>query len=418
MLKLKELAGASIRRCMDSYNRLSLRLGPHRHSLREANRRWWPRIGEEEINAVLRLLYAGELSLISEGGVIEQMAHEFTRFFGTTFAVPQNSGTSTLHAAYFALGIGPGDEVIVPSATFHASVAPILMLGAQPVFCEIEPKTLTLDPGDLERRITERTKAVCVVHWYGLPAEMRKILAICRRRGLRVVEDASQAHGATVDGEFVGTLGDVGCMSLQQQKGIAAGEGGVLLTNNPELYDRTLLLGHFGLVGTKGVTDAYADIQLTGCGFKYRIHPLAAALAVEQVKKFRHKLEGVQRYCALLEEALIGVDGLTVMKPHSNTTRGAYQWGFPVSIEKLAAVSEFQCKRFFVQVANAGVGIGRPTPMLHLDRRFRDRIDFSKLPPYPAPGYYKPGSLPVTERIYPTLVVLEQHVSDVEIAVE
>lgn len=417
-MRSREWAIHVAKNCVATYRRWSLRLGLRKPSLTETNARWWPRIGEEEIQAVLTLLREGQLSIISEGGVIERMADDFRQFFGTTFAVPQNSGTSTLHAAYFALGLSPGDEVIVPSATFHSSASPILVLGARPVFCEIDPQTLTLSPDDLERKITPRTKAVCVVHWYGLPADMKRIMAICRNRGLGVVEDASEAHGARVDGQWAGTIGDVGCFSLQQQKGIMAGEGGMLLTNNPDLYDRTLLLGHFGLVGTKGVTGWYQDIRVTGCGLKYRIHPLAAALAVEQLKRFPKKLQGIRRYCGVLEEALSGLDGVTVMKPYPSTTRGAYQWGFAISIDQLGRVPELRRKQFLFNVANAGVGIQRLTPLLHLDRRFRDLIDFSGSPPYPARGYYKEGDLPVTERIHPTVVVLQQHVEEIEAAVD
>lgn len=403
---------------LKTYRELTLRTGLRQPSLSENNSQWWPRIGEEEIQAVMRLLREGQLSVISEGGVIERMATAFKQFFSVKFAVPQNSGTSTLHAAYFAVGVRSGDEVIVPSATFHASASPILVLGARPVFCEIDPNTLTLSPEDLEQKITPKTRAVCVVHWYGLPAEMQQIMAICRPRGIAVVEDASEAHGATINGQQVGTIGDVGCFSLQQQKGITAGEGGVLLTNNPEIYDRTLLLGHFGLVGSRGVTGRYRDIQLTGPGLKYRIHPLAAALATEQIKKFPRKLNGILQYCNALEVALRGIEGVKVMTPYPGTTRGAYQWGFAISIERLGQVSDLARKQFLFRVANAGVGIQRLTPLLHLDRRFRDLIDFSTVPPYPALGVYKEGDLPVSERIHRTVVVLQQHVDDIERAVE
>lgn len=401
---------------LKTYGRFLRRTGLKKPGITDANRRWWPNITEEEINAVVAMLRAGDISVISEGGVIERMAEDFKGFFGTKFAVPQNSGTSTLHAAYFALGLGPGDEVIVPSATFHSSASTIMLTGARPVFCEVDPKTLTISPEDVENRITERTKAVCVVHWYGMPADMHRIGEVCKRHNIAMVEDASQAHGAAVGGRFVGTIGDIGCMSLQKQKGIAAGEGGVLFTNDPELYDRVLLLGHFGLVASKGVTGKYADITLTGPGVKYRIHPIAAALAVEQLKKFRPKLEAIRQYCALLEQALGDIEDVTVMKPYEGGARGAYQWGFAVSVPPLASASDFKRRRFLYNVLEAGVGIQRATPLLHLDRRFRDLIDFSNPPPYPERSCYGPGSLPITERIHPGIVVLEQHVENADAA--
>lgn len=388
--------------------------GLREESPRKKNRKSWPQIGKDDVAAVLDVLKSGEISLLSEDGVIETMRRAFRKYFGVRFAVPQNNGTSVLHAAYFGLGIRPGDEVIVPSLTFHSSATMIAAVGARPVFCEVDPKTLTLCPRDLEKRITARTRAVCVVHLYGVPADMERISAVCSRHGLPIVEDCSQAHGAAVSGKLAGTIGQAGCLSLQKQKGIAAGEGGILLTNDAAIYDRALLLGHFGLAAKKGVTGKYKDMALTGVGYKYRIHPLAAALAVSQLKKFPAKLKKVRRYCTLLENAMERIDGVTVIKPGVQASRGAYQLGCVLSVAPLGRASRRQRKRFFSNVSAAGIGVHEPFPMLHLDRRFRDNVDFRRPPPYPASRDYKRGDLPVTEAIHPSLVVVEQHVGHID----
>ena len=144
-----------------------------------------------------------------------------------------NSGTAALHSAYFACGVRPGDEVIVPSYTFFASAAPMLPLGGRPIFCEIDPATLTADPADIERRITDKTRAICVVHVWGNPARMDAICEIAKRHNLRLIEDCSHAHGATYLGRPVGSWGDIGCFSLQGQKPVSGGEAGIAVTSDP-----------------------------------------------------------------------------------------------------------------------------------------------------------------------------------------
>ena len=166
---------------------------------------------------------ARDISTLRSGGAVERFERSFARSVGAPYALLMNSGTAAIHSAYFAIGIGPGDEVIVPSYTFFATVAPMLPLGGVPVFCEIDAATLTSDPDDVERRITPRTRAICVVHLSGNPARMDRFAAIAGSHDLALIEDCSHAHGAGYRGRPVGMWGDIGCFSLQGSKPVSGG---------------------------------------------------------------------------------------------------------------------------------------------------------------------------------------------------
>jgi dTDP-4-amino-4,6-dideoxygalactose transaminase len=193
---------------------------------------------KDEVNsAVLQVLESCQFVLGPEVGAFEE---EFAAYCGTSHALGTSSGTSALHLALLAAGIGPGDEVITTPFTFVATVAAIYYTGATPVFVDIDPRSFTLDPGRLEAAVTNRTKAVLPVHLYGQPADMDPIMEIARARGLVVIEDAAQAHGAEYKGRRVGGIGDLGCFSFYPGKNLGAyGEGGLVATNNPK-YARTV----------------------------------------------------------------------------------------------------------------------------------------------------------------------------------
>ncbi|RHZ90718.1 DegT/DnrJ/EryC1/StrS family aminotransferase [Cereibacter sphaeroides] len=196
---------------------------------------------EERVCAVLR---SGGYVL---GRPVEAFEEAFARYCGTREAIAVNTGTSALHLALLALGIGPGDEVITVPTTFVATVAAILYAGARPVLVDVDPRTLTMDPARIEAAITPRTKAIMPVHFHGRLADMEGILAVARAHGLRVVEDAAQAHGAERGGLRAGAFGDIGCFSFYPGKNLgAAGEGGAVATNDPELAARVRQLRDWG----------------------------------------------------------------------------------------------------------------------------------------------------------------------------
>jgi len=181
------------------------------------------------------------------GGEVAQFEREFAAYCTTSECIALNSGTSALHLALLAAGVGPGDEVITVPFTFVASVAAILYAGAKPVLVDIEPQTFTMNPGAIERVITPRTKAIMPVHLYGQTADMDPILEIAQRRGLVVIEDAAQAHGAKYKGRLAGSIGDIGCFSFYPAKNLGAyGEGGAVTTSNTEYAKRVRMLRDWG----------------------------------------------------------------------------------------------------------------------------------------------------------------------------
>lgn len=173
----------------------------------------------------------------SGGKYMKEFESRFASYIGTKFCSAVNSGTSALHLAYLALGIGEGDEVIVPADTFIASAWPTLYIGAKPVFCDIDPETWEINADDFESRITEKTKAVVMVHLYGQVGDVEKVLKIAKEHGLYVIEDCAQSHGAKFNGRNVGTFGDIACFSFYPGKNLGAfGEAGAINTNNEDLY--------------------------------------------------------------------------------------------------------------------------------------------------------------------------------------
>jgi dTDP-4-amino-4,6-dideoxygalactose transaminase len=216
---------------------------------------------------------------ISQSALVYQFEERFARYTGARYALACCSGTAAIHSALFGLGLGPGDEVLVPSFTFWASVGPVYWCGAVPVFCDVDPRTHCMDPGDLEHRITPATKAIMPVHVWGNPCNMDAIMEIARTHKLKVLEDCSHAHGSRYRGRHVGTIGDLGCYSLQGSKMLPAGEGGILITDSRDYFSKSMSLGQYDRLSRLEEDSPYRKYKLTGMGLKYRPHPLGIALA-------------------------------------------------------------------------------------------------------------------------------------------
>jgi dTDP-4-amino-4,6-dideoxygalactose transaminase len=283
----------------------------------------WPLIGPEEEEAVLRQLRSGDLSYGDRAGVVAELEDAFAAFHGLPYAMSTCSGTAALHAAYFALDLDPGDEVLAPAYTHLSTVVPMLQANLVPVLCDVEPESGNLDPVAAAARISPRTRAIVVTHQYGLVCDMDAILALAGRHGLRVVEDCSHAHGSTLRGRLAGTFGDVACFSLQAHKVVPAGEGGMLLTNDAAIFERAALLGHFRRP-TAATSPAYAPFVETGYGLKNRLHPLGAALGVVQLGKLPDRI--VQRRANLehFDRHVSGVPGVRPLATPPEASRGGY----------------------------------------------------------------------------------------------
>ncbi|MGD0296746.1 MAG: DegT/DnrJ/EryC1/StrS family aminotransferase [Bryobacteraceae bacterium] len=252
---------------------------------------------KEEINAAMARVF--ESSQFVLGPETEAFEDEFAAYCGARYAIGVNSGTSALHLALLAAGIGPGDEVITVPFTFFATVATIGYVGATPVFVDIDPRTLNIDVGQIEAAVTERTRAILPVHLYGQPADMDPILDIARRHKLVVIEDAAQAHGAEYHGRRVGSIGDLGCFSFYPTKNLgAAGEGGLVTTNNPE-YARTIRS-----LRSWGEEHRYYPVLK---GYNYRLPGIQAAILRVKLRRLEAWTEARRKlaveYDRLLKEA-------------------------------------------------------------------------------------------------------------------
>lgn len=271
----------------------------------------WPPITAEDAAIVASMVIKGELSYYGREGAVARLEDLFKVYIGVDHALATSSGTAALHSAYFALNLSPGDEVLVPTYTFLATVMPLFALNLVPVLVDADPMTGNLDPGDLTRHLTSRTRAVVVTHMWGVPCDMAPIMDVAREHGLRVVEDCSHAHGAEVMGHRVGAIGDIAAFSLQGKKLVAAGQGGILTTNNRDLFERAVLFGHFKVRSFQDVhAPSLAPFASTGVGLNYRMHPLAAALAERQFNRLDDYITGRQLNFEYLNERLKGIPGI------------------------------------------------------------------------------------------------------------
>ena len=240
----------------------------------------WPVFDRDAEEAVLQILRDGN---VSTHPVIRELEHDYAAFTGRRHALAHGNGTSALLAAFHALDLQPGDEVLVPTATFWASVLPMVWCGLVPVFCESELDTLGIDPEDMRRKITERTKAVVIVHLWGLPCKVDEIRRVCSEFDLRLIEDASHAHGAIDRGRPCGALGDISVFSLQGDKLAPAGEGGIFLTDDTDYWERAVGLGDITrIIELPGPARRFAA---TSMGIKTRIAPMSAALGRVSLRK-------------------------------------------------------------------------------------------------------------------------------------
>ncbi len=254
-----------------------------------------PIIGDDEREAVDAVLASGGLA---QGPQVAAFEQEFSAVAGDTLCVAVNSGTSALHMALLALGVGAGDEVIVPSFTFAATANAVALAGATPVFADIDERTFTIDPAHVATLITERTKAVMPVHLYGQPADMTAVSALAKDHDLLVLEDAAQAHAAEWEGKRAGSLGDAGAFSFYPTKNMTSGEGGMVTTRAADVARTVQLLRN------QGMEKRYHNEIV---GFNTRMTDIHAAIGRVQLRKLPGWTEQRRANAAFLDEHLEGV---------------------------------------------------------------------------------------------------------------
>ena len=273
-------------------------------------------IGEEEKEEVMDVLESGHLFRYGSEDdpnfkkKVFTLEQEFSQLIGVKHAVAVNSGTSALLTCLAALGIGPGDEVIVPGYTFIASISTIIMSRAIPILAEID-ESLTLDPNDVEKKITNKTKAIMPVHMLGNPCDMDAIMDIARRHDLLVIEDCAQAAGASYHGKRLGSIGNIAGYSLNVYKTVTAGDGGIVVTDNYDYYERAFA---FHDQGHKPLRTGVEIGKRSIVGMDFRMNELTGACALAQVRKIDLVLSTLREKKRKLKNAISGIPGIKFRK--------------------------------------------------------------------------------------------------------
>ncbi len=332
-----------------------------------------PDLGEEEAAAVLECLRSG---WVTTGAVSRRFEQEFADFLGGgVTAVAVNSATAGLHLALEALGIGPGDEVIVPTMTFTATAEVVRYLGADPVLVDVDAATLCISADATAAAITPRTRAIVPVHYAGLACDMDAILALARRHGLRVVEDAAHAFPTLYHGRAVGTLAsDATVFSFYANKTITTGEGGMVVCRDPALLRRVRVMRLHGI--SEDAFDRYTSrrpawfYQVVAPGYKYNLTDIAAAIGCQQLRKIGHFLARRQQLAANYAE---GLAGLPLRLPQDAGVGDQHAWHlYPV---RLTAAAPLARDRLIELLAERGIGTSVHYIPLHRQPYWRDRHD-------------------------------------------
>jgi dTDP-4-amino-4,6-dideoxygalactose transaminase len=383
-------------------------------------------IGPEELAAVQEVLKSGVLSKFLGcwdadfyGGVnVQAFERAWVDYFNVRFAVTVNSNTSGLMAALGAIGIEPGDEVIVSPWTMSATATAALVWNAIPVFADIDSETFNLDPVSIEQSISPYTKAIVVTDIFGHAAELDAIMSIARKHGLKVIEDCAQAPGARYNGKYVGTVADIGVFSLNYHKHIHTGEGGVCVTNDPVLAERMQLIRNHAesVVGDKGVDNLSNMI-----GFNFRMTEMEAAIGIEQLKKLKRLVDERIHAADRLSAGLSGLVGLTTPRVKPECTHVYYV--YPLVYD--AATTGVSRDRIVDALIAEGVSIGNRYLNLHLLPMYQRKQAYgTKGFPWSADFYkgavsYEKGICPVAERLndhdYMGIGMCEYHYTDHQI---
>jgi perosamine synthetase len=306
-----------------------------------------PAIGDDEISAVTHVLESG---MLAAGGRVLEFEQKFAGFCGTPHAVAINNGTAAIHAALLAAGVGPGDEVIVPSFSFFATASAVSMCGAKPVFADVDENTFNINPVQVEERITPKTKVVIGVHLFGQPFDIKAVQEICMKNNLKLIEDSAQAHGALYHGKKVGGFGDFACFSFYATKNMTTGEGGMVTTNDKVSDDRLRLIINHGQSG---------KYLHTCLGYNYRMTDMAAALGIVQLKRL-DAFNSSRNKNAGYYNSHLSVKGLVTPKVIPNIEHVYHQY-------VIRLTDEFPMSReeFISYLTSKGIGsaIHYPTPI-------------------------------------------------------
>jgi UDP-4-amino-4,6-dideoxy-N-acetyl-beta-L-altrosamine transaminase len=346
-------------------------------------------IDEEDIRAVVEVLRS---DYITTGPKIAELENRIAEYTGAKHAVVVSNGTAALHAACFAAGIEAGDEVITTPMTFAASANCILYMGAKPVFADIDSRTYNIDPKEIERKITEKTKAIIPVHFTGQPCDMDEIMKIAEKNGLTVIEDGAHALGAEYKGRRIGTIGSMTTFSFHPVKHITTGEGGAITTNDDNLYEKLIMFRTHGITRDKDLMNQdegpwyYEQHYL---GYNNRITDIQAALGISQMNKLESFLEKRRSFAAAYNKLLRGLEGITV----------PYQADYGNSAWHI----------YIIRLNQTKLGLRRREVFEELRKR-NIGVNVHYIPVYYHPYFrelgYEKGICPVAEELYEEIITL------------
>jgi dTDP-4-amino-4,6-dideoxygalactose transaminase len=313
------------------------------------NKTWpvWPYVDDKVIDSILKTTRSGIWCRIqSRTGTVATFEKAYAELMGTRVCVAVGSGTQALSTCVEALGIGPGDEVITSPYTDPGTISSILTSRALPVLADLDRESFQLDPDDVERKITENTKAIMPVHIWGSAANMEQIMMIARKHNLKVIEDAAQAHLSEYQGKKLGTIGDLGCFSFQAGKTIACGEGGAVIGNDEELMDKCFTVQNHG-TSKKGLTETI--------GPKYRMNEFEAAILLGQLDGVKERFTRRNENAAYLSSKLKGFPGIVPQKQYKGTGDSSYYY-YAMSYRR-EHFNDAEISKFVRVMAAEGIGL-------------------------------------------------------------
>ncbi len=304
---------------------------------------FYPHVPETAIDKLAEILRS---RWVGQGPKVDEFEQEFSKKFGLEHVVSLNSGTSALRLALAIIGVGPGDEVISTPYTMVATNTAILEQFAKPVFADIKYKTANIDPGDIERHITEKTRAIMCVHWGGYPCDMDEIRKIAVQHDLPVIEDAAHALGAKYKGKPIGAISEFTIYSFQAIKHITTGDGGMLSITNPEKYREAMRRRWFGIdrkARKYSILGHDPTYDITEPGYKYHMNDIAAMIGLEQLKYFDTLFERRAGIASRYRDELDGIKGITLLENNSDRTHA--NWMFGIHVDRRVEFAEWMYSR-------------------------------------------------------------------------
>ena len=359
---------------------------PVRKTLLPYGRQW---IDEEDIEAVIQVLRS---AWITTGPKVIEFEEAFAKFVGAKYAVAVSSGTAALHAAMYAIGIKPGDEVIVPTMTFAASANCVVFQGGTPVFVDVDPETLLIDPKQVEAKITPRTKAVIAVDYTGQPCDYDVLRSIADRYGLILVADACHALGARYKGRPVGTLADLNVFSFHPVKHITTGEGGMINTDNPDFAERMRIFRNHGITTDYLQREKQGSwfYEMVDLGYNYRITDIQCALGLSQLNKLPGWVKRRQEIAQEYDAAFAEFPAIRPLKVRADVSHAYHLYVVRLDLSQLRATRA----EIFTALRAEGIGVNVHYIPVHLHPFYRKRFGTG------------PGLCPVAEAAYEEIITL------------